>query len=62
MIEELYINGNYIELGEASKIGVTFQVNDIANLANRQGTFSNEFKVPKTKNNQIALEFCSVLK
>jgi len=61
MIEELYINSNYIELGEISKIGVTFQVNDIANLANRQGTFSNEFKVPKTKNNQIALEFCSVL-
>lgn len=59
MIEELYINDSFIELGEASKIGVTFQVNDIANLSNRQGFFSNEFTVPKTKNNQIALEFCS---
>lgn len=61
MIEELYINGSIIELSEKSKIGVTFQVNDIANLSNRQGSFSNEFKVLKTKNNQIALEFCSVL-
>ncbi|MES2397940.1 MAG: hypothetical protein V4549_18150 [Bacteroidota bacterium] len=61
MTEELYINGNYIELGDESKIGLTIQVNDISNMSGRNGSFSNEFKVPKTKNNQIALEFCSGL-
>lgn len=61
MIEELFINGSYIELSDTSKIGITFQCNDISNLATRNGDFSNEFSVPKTKNNQIALAFCSGL-
>lgn len=61
MIEELYINDKYIELGEKTKIGLTLQVNDIANISTRNGNFSNEFIVPKTKNNQIALEFSSIL-
>ncbi len=61
MIEELYINGNYIELSEESTVGVTFQANDISSLSNRQGDYTNEFKVPKTKNNQIALEQSSGL-
>lgn len=61
MIEELYINEKYIELSESSKVGMSFQSNNLNSLSSRNGNFSNEFKVPKTKNNQIALEYSSGL-
>lgn len=61
MIEELYINEKYIELSESSKVGMSFQSNNLNSLSSRNGNFSNEFKVPKTKNNQIALQFSSGL-
>lgn len=53
---ELYINEHHIELSDQSNIGLTFQANTLSNLESRQGVFSNEFKVPKTRLNQIALE------
>lgn len=54
--EELYINGKRIELSAESKIAQTFQANNIAELQDRQGGFTNQFKIPKTQNNREALE------
>lgn len=52
----LYINGNLIELSEASPIAQTKQVNDLARLDNRQSNFTHKFIVPPTANNVRALE------
>lgn len=54
-MQELYIGGYFIELSESTRIGVTIQANTLSDLNNRQGSFTNEFKVPATANNQIAL-------
>jgi hypothetical protein len=56
VVKELYINDSFIELSDLSRIGVTFQANTLSNLETRQGTFSNEFVVPRTQANVIALE------
>ena len=51
MIEELlYINDVLIQLPERS-IARTLQINDLTNLANRQASYSNKIKIPKTPNN-----------
>ncbi|CAB4152313.1 hypothetical protein UFOVP606_4 [uncultured Caudovirales phage] len=59
MALKLYINERPIELADKSKIGLTFQVNNLNNLQNRQGYFSNEFSAPKTRANEDALGFSS---
>lgn len=51
----LYINGNLIELSEASPIAQTKQVNDIISLENRQTNFTNKFTVKPTANNVRAM-------
>ena len=53
----LIIAGKEIELSENSKIGVTYQANEIGELQNRQGNVSNLFKIPLTRNNILSLEF-----
>lgn len=55
-VRELFINGKLMDLGENTKIGVTLQANNLAELQNRQGDFSNIFKLPKTTNNRLYLE------
>lgn len=55
-MKELLINGKRIDLGEDSKIGVTYQANNIGELQNRQGTLTNSFLVPNTQNNALNLE------
>ena len=47
----LIINGYNIELDDSSKISRTLQVNDIADLENRQSNYSATFKIPRTANN-----------
>jgi hypothetical protein len=56
---QLIIDDNEMELSNSTKIGLTFQANTIGDLSSRQGNFSNKFKLPKTKNNQIYLENAS---
>lgn len=53
---EIIINESVVELSEVTKIGLTLQSNTIGSLSNRQGNFTNKFKLPKTKHNQIILE------
>lgn len=52
---ELYINGQLIEMPENLRAAMTFQINDIAELKNRQANYSNTFKIPKTLNNRKVL-------
>lgn len=55
--EELYINGNLVDLSDDTVIALTKQVNDIADLESRQGDFTNKFKVPKTTRNREIFGF-----
>lgn len=49
---ELYLNNEKADLSDSTSISLTFQVNDLADLKDRQSTFSNSFKLPLTKNNK----------
>lgn len=55
MSKELYIGGKQIELSDAN-VALTFQANDITKPESIQSNFSNQFKVPRTKPNEEALE------
>jgi hypothetical protein len=50
-MNELYINGSIADLSDFSIIGVTKQTNDIGELQNRQGDFTNTFKLPLSNKN-----------
>lgn len=56
----LYINGQRIDTDSKTVIAQTKQVNDIANLSNRQCNFTNKIKIPKTANNVKALNYMAV--
>lgn len=48
---KLYINNVEIELEPSKPIARTLQVNDIADITNRQANFTPTIKIPKTANN-----------
>lgn len=52
----LKIGDREVRLSKNSKVGLTYQCNTLGDLSTRQGNFSNKFKAPKTKENQITLE------
>ena len=56
-MNELFINGRRIDLGENTNIGITFCANNIGELQNRQGNFTNTFKLPFSKANKEILEW-----
>ena len=53
---ELFFNGKSLDLSDATKIGVTLQANNLGELQNRQGEFTNTFKIPKTLRNRNILD------
>jgi hypothetical protein len=57
MTDRLFINDVEIELSPDTVIGMTYQINDLSELKDRQSNFSNQFKIPKTKSNIRALEW-----
>ncbi len=57
----LYINGYQIDLVAGQTIAQTKQVNDIANLDNRQANFTNRFKGADTANNRRAFEYLAMV-
>lgn len=61
MRDELYINGKAIELYPGSEIALTYQRNDIAELANRQADYSNTFTIPATNSNNVALNHANTI-
>lgn len=50
-MNELLINGHSCELGTMTNVALTKQANDIGELQNRQGNFTNTFKLPLTQRN-----------
>lgn len=59
MSRQLYINERLIDLFPDEEIRLSYQVNNIAELANRQANFSNAFEIPDTNNNRAALGFAN---
>lgn len=51
-MKELYINGRLVDLDKKGLIALTFSVNNLAELKDRQANFSNIFKCPATENNR----------
>ena len=56
----LYINGQQADLDAGQVIAQTKQVNDINSLENRQGGYTNKFRLPKTANNTRIMEFMAL--
>jgi hypothetical protein len=56
-MNELIINDRRVDLSENTNIGLTFCANNIGELQNRQGNFSNTFKLPITKTNREIFEW-----
>jgi len=50
-MNELYINGQLCDLSNFTRIGLTKQANNIGELQDRQGNFTNTFKLPLTQKN-----------
>ncbi|KGO91741.1 hypothetical protein [Flavobacterium subsaxonicum] len=56
----LYINGQLADLDAGQTIAQTKQVNDLNSLDNRQASYTNKFKLPKTANNTKIMQFLTV--
>jgi len=56
-MNELTINNRRVDLSENTNIGVTFCANNIGELQNRQGNFTNTFKLPTSKTNKEIFEW-----
>ncbi len=60
MNKELYINGLLVDIDETdTPITLTFAVNDLANLEDRQSTFSSTINLPKTARNNAILGYAN---
>lgn len=57
----LYVNGIELELDDEETIPITKQVNNIAELKDRQADFTTNFKIPATRGNRFALENANLL-
>ncbi len=51
MIVELWYEGKMLDLYEGTDISHTLQINDVAEVKDRQASYTNSFKIPKTPNN-----------
>lgn len=56
MTEELYIEGQRIELFDRS-VSQNFQVNDLADLKDRRGDYTNTIKAPRSPQNISVLDY-----
>jgi hypothetical protein len=55
--ERLYLNGQQVDLSVKSELPLTLQINDIANLSNRQTNFTRTITLPFTPRNSSILGF-----
>ena len=56
MATELYIESQKIDLKEGESVAITYQSNDVADLKDRQSSYSNTIKAPKTLANRATLD------
>jgi hypothetical protein len=54
---EIYINTELIELYSDETIVMSYAVNNLFEIESRQGSYSNTFKIPATKKNNLILGF-----
>ncbi len=59
MAEELYLNNEQVFLPDRS-VALTSQINDIAELKDRQSDYSNKIKIPKTLENIVTMEMLGI--
>ncbi len=59
MAEELYLNNEQVFLPERS-VALTSQINNIAELKDRQADYSNKIKIPKTPENIVTMDMLGV--
>jgi hypothetical protein len=57
----LFINGIELQLSERTRIGTTYQANNIGELQNRQGTYTNTFRIRLNDWNTEKLEHANVM-
>ncbi|MCQ9638609.1 hypothetical protein MP478_04340 [Chryseobacterium sp. WG14] len=53
MIVELWYEGNALDMYENTDIKHTLQINDVAEVKDRQASYTNSFKIPKTPKNVL---------
>ena len=53
---QLFVNGESVDLSDLTKIGVTLQANNIAEIQKRQSDFTNIFKIPINSKNRTIFE------
>ena len=59
MAEELYLNNEQVFLPERS-VALTSQINNIAELKDRQSDYSNKIKIPKTPENIVTMDMLGI--
>lgn len=57
---QLYINDILCDLSDAHPVAITFQINNLAEIADRQSTYTNDIRLPKTQNNCKALGYANI--
>ncbi|WP_417867963.1 hypothetical protein [Xanthomarina gelatinilytica] len=57
--EELWIEGIQFDLGDRT-VSQTFQINDLGELKDRQGNYSNTIRAPRTPKNVAALNYLGI--
>lgn len=60
-MNRLFIDGAEVDLSEMTTIGMTYQINDLAKLQNRNGNFSNIFKLPINSRNRKVFKSVEVV-
>lgn len=60
MQNRLFANGNELDLSGGTVIAVTYQANNIGELQQRQGAFTNTFQVKANDTNAAALGFANI--
>lgn len=56
MNTEIYLNGTRLDTWSSTNIRFSFQVNDIADVKDRQASYTNQFTIPRTPSNVQAFD------
>ncbi len=60
-MERLLLNDQECDLSPDTVIAITFQVNEIGEIKDRQSNFSNQFKLPPTAKNLRIIQNCDMI-
>lgn len=61
MTDQLFIDDKEVDLYPGTTISLNYQINDLAELKDRQANFSQQFKVPKTQKNISILGWANLV-